>query len=63
MKLAPKVSKYGRNAVRVVGIDERPNTCFTTKRSGGELGALENAIFYKEIPALAEVPNKWFLFA
>jgi len=48
----------------VVGIDERPDTCFTTKRSGRELvGALENAIFYKEIPVLTKVPNKWFLFA
>jgi hypothetical protein len=34
------------------------------KRNGRELfGALENAIFYEEIPLPTKVPNKWFLFA
>jgi hypothetical protein len=35
------------------------------KRNGRELsaGALENAIFYEEMPLPTIVPNEWFLFA
>lgn len=53
MEVPLQVNNFGQNAGRVVGIDERPNTCFTTKKSRREFfRVLENMIFYKKILVL-----------